>query len=643
MRIRTSNACRNLPGSRIRPMPSCKRKRVSSCVGVVGALTVAIATTTVLCPPPVSWAWTSHQPARHSFGTAPFPSARCSSSSSFFSDPSFSSPSSHLRRRRQSRILNSPLPHRRCSFLLGGSKDDYESCETGGAGVDGDDDIDTPSTGARILDLAIPALIGLAIDPLMTIADTAFVGRYSPPDDPYPLAGLGSAAALLIFSFYVFSFLATATAPLVANRRASDDQEGAVNVSGQALSLALFLGTVLCAALLTFQEPLLEIMGTGSTGPEADAYAVAFLSVRALAAPAVLTCSAAAGIFRGYLDARTPTVILLGSNVVNLVLDVVLVANMGMGPRGAAIATTTAEWIAALCFLGVLAGKLPSAIGDESELGSNGNAKALTIVPKLELPEWMDVRPLAVASGAVFLRSIVLQVAMSSAAAMAARSTAESAAIDGAITATGAASSSVAAHQIALQLWLLCSFVCDALAAASQALVADGIGRNDADAVRSVSRTVFVWGLGLGLLLSSVLWAGVSSGFLIEFFTSDAATREELGKLLTIVILAQPLNSFVFAADGVIQGAEEFAYQAKTMALSVFVACGFFVTLQYVPVGQEVASLLGGGSGGDTLVNVWYSLIALQFMRALTSTVKLVDKQGPIDLLGEGKGEIISR
>ena len=41
------------------------------------------------------------------------------------------------------------------------------------------------------------------------------------------------------------------------------------------------------------------------------------------------------------------------------------------------------------------------------------------------------------------------------------------------------AAASIAAHQIALQLWLLCSFVCDALAAASQALVADRIGRED--------------------------------------------------------------------------------------------------------------------------------------------------------------------
>ena len=104
-----------------------------------------------------------------------------------------------------------------------------------------------------------------------------------------------------------------------------------------------------------------------------------------------------------------------------------------------------------------------------------------------------------------------------------------------------------------------------------------------------------------------------------------------MGKLLTIVILAQPLNSFVFAADGVLQGAEEFTYQAKAMALSVASAFGLFAFLQYTTFAQDV--ILGGES--DALLNVWYGLIMLQFMRGLTSLVKIVDRDGPIALFGK--------
>lgn len=543
------------------------------------------------------------------------------------------------------------------SSISGGSSSSSASASissrNGSTSSDGDDD-DTDQTNhisQQILNLAIPALISLSIDPLMTIADTAFVGRYSAPNDPYPLAGLGSSAALLVFAFYIFNFLATATAPLVASRRAANDENGARLVGGQALSLSIVLGSILASLLLVYRAPLLQLMGTSVTGPQAYEYAEQFLMVRALAAPAVLLCSASNGVLRGYLDTKTPTIILLGSNLINLALDIILVGNMGLGPRGAGIATTVAEWIAALCFLAVLGGKIPSAnewnsIGSDIEttldkresdtLISVSAEPYLAVTPVLELPTWTEIRPLIVASSSVFLRSIVLQVAMSSAAAMAARSSTAASTSDIVIaaaaattTATGA-SASVAAHQVALQLWLLCSFLCDALATASQALVADGIGRKDADAVRGICRIVFNWGLILGLTLSSVLWIGTSSGLLTDFFTSDELTRIELGKLLTIVILAQPLNSFVFAADGVLQGAGEFAYQAKSMALSVVCAFSMFIVLEYTSFGHDI--ILGGD--GDTLVDVWWALITLQCMRGLTSIVKLVEETGPINLIG---------
>lgn len=494
----------------------------------------------------------------------------------------------------------------------------------------------------QILDLAIPALISLSIDPLMTIADTAFVGRYSAPNDPYPLAGLGSSAALLVFAFYIFNFLATATAPLVASRRAANDESGARLVGGQALSLSIVLGTILASFLLTYRAPLLQLMGTSVTGPQAYEYAEQFLIVRGLAAPAVLLCSASNGVMRGYLDTKTPTVILLGSNVINLALDVILVGNMGMGPLGAGIATTVAEWIAALCFLAVLGGKLPSASEEWNSISRRTETTTtldkqeinnLTVTPVLELPTWTDIRPLIVASSAVFLRSIVLQVAMSSAAAMAARSSTTSSTNDifiAAVATSTGASASVAAHQVALQLWLLCSFLCDALATASQALVADGIGRKDTNSVREICQIVFSWGLILGLTLSTCLWIGKSSGILLDFFTSDELTRIELGKLLTVVVLAQPLNSFVFAADGVLQGAGEFGYQAKSMALSVICAFSTFAVLEYTAFGQDI--VLRGNN--DSLVNVWYGLITLQFMRGVTSLAKLVDEKGPINLTG---------
>jgi Na+-driven multidrug efflux pump len=105
-----------------------------------------------------------------------------------------------------------------------------------------------------------------------------------------------------------------------------------------------------------------------------------------------------------------------------------------------------------------------------------------------------------------------------------------------------------------------------------------------------------------------------------EFFTQDVPTQLKLQEILIIVILAQPLNALVFAADGVLQGASEFPFQAKAMALSASVALTFYVAIQ-------------NGGSHDTLAHVWMALIVLQVMRGLTSLLKLVDKDGPINLL----------
>lgn len=506
------------------------------------------------------------------------------------------------------------------------------------------------SVGQQIFEIAIPALAGLAIDPLMTLADTVFVGRTSTSADA--LAGVGSAAALLTFSFYLFNFLCTVTTPLVSQRRASGDEKGAIEIGGQALSFAIILGVTLTTVLLTFSQPLLSFMGTSNTGPEANKYAMDFLTGRAIAAPSVFLISASTGVLRGYLDTKSAFVVLLGANVVNFLLDVILILGMDMGPKGAAIATTTAEWICAISFLLILAGKAPSVDGmlgsnqrsrrignsdmgygndleepllEESDQGSFTNQSALndssgdlvTVLPTLQIPTWEAIKPLIVASSSVFVRSFMLQISIAGAAAMAARSGGE--------ISSEASSASIAAHQIALQLWLLCSFVCDALAAASQALVADAVGRENQSDVRAVSKTIFAYSLGLGLLLASALVIGDLSGFLLNCFTTDDATQAALRPLLNVLILAQPLNAFVFTADGVLQGASAFSYQAKSMVLSASVAIGSFFTLQYFD-GTDVAA-------STTLIHVWYSLVILQLMRGITSIWKLLQVDGPVDLL----------
>ena len=84
-------------------------------------------------------------------------------------------------------------------------------------------------------------------------------------------------------------------------------------------------------------------------------YAVTYLRISALGAPAYLVALAATGYLRGLQDTRTTLVIAVAANVVNLVLEVVLVFGLDTGIAGSAWGTVIAQLRAAVAFISVVA------------------------------------------------------------------------------------------------------------------------------------------------------------------------------------------------------------------------------------------------------------------------------------------------
>jgi len=92
----------------------------------------------------------------------------------------------------------------------------------------------------EILALAVPALGALAADPLVSLIDTAFVGRLG----RVPLAALGVNVAVFSFAFIVFNFLAYGTTPMVARALGRGDRAAAGRVVANAFVLAAVAGVV---------------------------------------------------------------------------------------------------------------------------------------------------------------------------------------------------------------------------------------------------------------------------------------------------------------------------------------------------------------------------------------------------------------
>lgn len=409
-----------------------------------------------------------------------------------------------------------------------------------------------------ILALAIPALGALAADPLVSLVDTAFVGNLG----RVPLGALGAAAAIFGIAFSLFIFLAYGTTPMVARTRAAGEVALARRVGGHALTLAIAVGVVMAIALAATADLTLGLIGADG---EVLGSATTYLRIRAMALPAVLIVTAGHGIFRGYEDTRTPLVITVGLNVVNLVLDPVLIYGAGLGIAGAAVATVIAQWVGALWFLRRLL----------------GDAGLVTWTR----PVWRELRPIVGAARALVVRTASLIAAMTVATAVAAR----------------IGTVALAAHQVAFQLWLFLALVVDALAIAGQALVGRELGRGTPDDARAVADRLLVMGGFFGVALGLVMAAG--AGLIPALFSDDPAVLDAVHSVYGFVVVMQPLNALVFVWDGVGIGAEDYGYLAMSMVIAA--ASALAVLLAVLPRGWG-------------LPGVWWGLVVLMLVRAVT-------------------------
>lgn len=431
---------------------------------------------------------------------------------------------------------------------------------------------DRRSIDREISALAVPALGALAADPLVSIVDTAFVGRLG----TVPLAALGVNAAIFSLAFVAFNFLAYGTTPRVARAWAREDSRAVSASVVQSLVVAVVAGTLATLLLLLGGGVIVGAMG--ASGELRDP-ALAYLRIRALAGPAVLVVMAGHGIFRGIQDTRTPLWITLGLNVVNLVLDPILIFWAGWGLEGAAWATVAAQWCGAAVFLRLLLGPRRDLIGDSPRL-----------------PTFREILPFLRVGGELSIRSFSLIGTLAVATAVAAR----------------VGTVEVAAHQVAAQLWLFLALVVDALAVAAQAMVGRYRGLGSTEVVRAVTGRLLWWGGVVGAILALLFLVGAP--WVPRIFTDDPATLLAVGVALPFVIWMQPLNALVFVWDGIFMGAEQFRFLALQMLASSGVALALLLLVAPMDWG---------------LAGVWWGITALMGIRGVTLALRYWGARGP--------------
>jgi putative MATE family efflux protein len=382
------------------------------------------------------------------------------------------------------------------------------------------------SYDGQILRLAVPALGALAAEPLYLLVDTAIVGHLGRSQ----LAALGIAGAILGAVFAIFNFLQYGTTAQVARAGGAGEAAIARRLGAQAVWLSLGFGVLVAGLVAVLAEPLVALMG--GEGDAAD-YAVTYLRIAAVGLPAAFLALGGQGYLRGIADLRTPLVIVIVANAVNVVLEVLFVYVFDWGIEGSA-------WGTAIAQLGMGAAFV------YATLRGLHRAEAL---PQLALAR----RVLSLGKW-IFLRTASLMGSFVLAGAVATRF----------------GDASIGAHQVAFQLFIFLALVLDSIAIAGQIIVGRELGSGRQERAYAAGERMIWLSVALGGVFAVIML--VLSGVLPRIFTGDAAVLDEAALLWPLFALMQPFNGAVFALDGILIGAGDGPFLALSMAFA-FVGC----------------------------------------------------------------------
>ncbi|HHU83388.1 MAG TPA: MATE family efflux transporter [Firmicutes bacterium] len=187
-----------------------------------------------------------------------------------------------------------------------------------------------------LLRFSLPAILAMAVNASYNIVDTIFVGK------------LGAKATAALSICYPVQMILGAVAigtgigagSLIARSFGAKDQKKASLVAGQVFLLSMIFGLAATLTSLFFLRPLLVLFGAT---PEILEATVEYMSVIASGAFFLFFIMMMNHVTRAEGNPTLSMVVMISSAVINIILDPIFIFGLGMGIKGAAVATIIAK------------------------------------------------------------------------------------------------------------------------------------------------------------------------------------------------------------------------------------------------------------------------------------------------------------
>lgn len=402
-------------------------------------------------------------------------------------------------------------------------------------------------------------------EPLTGLVDTAFIAQLGSES----LAALGVGTVVLSSGMWLFNFLSVGTQTEVSQASGRQQVDAARKFSSLALLFAVSAGLLLAVAEFTFAPLLSTAMGAADVVADS---ATTYIRLRSVGIPAVLVTMTSFGVLYGLADMRSPLVIAVTVNALNILLDGLLIFGIGpfpaMGIAGAALASSISQWV----------GLLMSCYVIRQRIGFTLDVDTANIKKLLKIGQDMFVRT----------GSLILFLLLATRAA----------------TLLGADAG--AAHQAIRQVWVFTSLFLDASAITAQSIIGYNIGSGQVHRARKVAQLVCCFSLLIGFSLMAAMLSGSQ---IIAAILVPSTGLSLFYPAWTVSAILQPVAAVAFITDGIHWGTGDFSFLRNVVVTATFFGIS--------------GLLLMATTGTNSLTTIWWITGSWVCIRAMFGILRI--------------------
>lgn len=202
-------------------------------------------------------------------------------------------------------------------------------------------DLTTGTPWKVILVFALPVLVSLVLQQLYSTVDMVVVGNFTGEDALSAVGTMGSVTFLLLAVATGFS---SGAGILVAQRFGARDEADVRSAASTSVILLILMGLIMTLGGILFSGILID--GLLAVPGDIRGMASDYLVIYCIGLVFQFGYNIFASVLRGVGDSRASMYFLLIATIVNVILDMVLVAGLDMGVAGAAVATDVSQLFA---------------------------------------------------------------------------------------------------------------------------------------------------------------------------------------------------------------------------------------------------------------------------------------------------------